>query len=57
MIALYLNIFALLAQLFDKVAALAPTKTEQPFQGNAASCFGSFAAKTSKGATIGPRLS
>jgi hypothetical protein len=55
-----LNIFVLVAQLFDKVAALkalAPTKTEQPFQGNAASCFGSFAAKTSKGAAIGPRLS
>jgi hypothetical protein len=57
MIALYLNIFALLAQLFDKIAALKALAPEQPFQGNAASCFGSFAAKTSKGATIGPRLS
>jgi hypothetical protein len=35
MIALYLNIFVLVAQLFDKVAALkalVPTKTEQPFK-------------------------
>ena len=35
MIALYLNVFVLIAQLFDKVPALkalAPTKTEQPFK-------------------------
>lgn len=35
MIALYLNVFVLVAQLFDKVPALkvlAPTKTEAPFK-------------------------
>jgi hypothetical protein len=35
MIALYLNVFVLIAQLFDKVPALkvlAPTKTEAPFK-------------------------
>jgi hypothetical protein len=35
MIALYLNVFVLIAQLFDKVPALkamAPTKTELPFK-------------------------
>jgi hypothetical protein len=35
MIALYLNVFVLVAQLFDKVPALkvlAPTKTEAPFR-------------------------
>ncbi|PYT64901.1 MAG: hypothetical protein DMG39_30740 [Acidobacteria bacterium] len=35
MIALYLNVFVLIAQLFDKVPALkalAPTKTEPPFK-------------------------
>lgn len=35
MIALYLNVFVLVAQLFDKVPALktlAPTKSEQPFK-------------------------
>jgi hypothetical protein len=34
MIALYLNVFVLIAQLFDKVPALkalAPTKSEPPF--------------------------
>jgi hypothetical protein len=35
MISLYLNVFVLVAQLFDKVPALktlAPTKTEAPFK-------------------------
>jgi hypothetical protein len=35
MIALYLNVFVLVAQLFDKVPALkvlAPAKTEAPFK-------------------------
>ena len=49
MIALYLNVFVLIAQLFDKVPALkalAPTKTEPPFMGTQLVVLVLFAALT-----------